>query len=286
MNDNSESIYKLCAELKRRDLIDLIPSFTSNTSSGNKSNTYEDKFFYDEKTTKNTTNKEVDNLSIKKDIFFIEKGKKRNKKKKGRISNEDAKIYSGKHNKCSEDNLIKKVKVHFVESCFNYLNFSYQISTDDKNKVLLYKINSEETKKTNKTDILKWLDKKLKDIFSHKNSKRCSTKEEFHNKNEIQKIYDEKNEEMIAIFEKKVRDMYKSFIENDLIEGFNTLDDDLEKQRKEMIEKNEEKIEDIEEYLEQYKKIALELEDIVSKKTERQKNKDMCILIDGNMENE
>lgn len=282
MTDTSESINKLYSELLRRELIYLIPSFTSNTNSGNKSNTYEDNFLY-EKTTKNTTNKEVENLSIKKDIFFIEKGKKRNKKKKGRINNEDAKIYSGKHNKFSEDNLIKKVKVHFVESCFNYLNYSYQISTNHENKVLLYKINSEETIKTNKTDILKWFDKKLKDIFSHKNSKRCSTKEEFHNKNEIQKIYDEENEEMIAIFEKKVRDMYKSFIENEFIEGFRTLDDDLDKQKEEMIEKNKEYID---EYLKEYKKIALKLEEVVSNKTERQKNNELCILIDGNMENE
>jgi hypothetical protein len=176
---------------------------------------------------------------------------------------QDKNIYYGNRNKFSKDNIIKKVKIHFVKSCFNYLNYSYQISIDDKNKTLLYKIDPEETKKANKSALIKWFKKKLRDVFSCKLSKKCSTKEELYNKIEIEKIFSEgKNKEMMEILDKEVRNMYNSYINDEKIEGFKTLKDDIEELKQEMKAKGEEEM--IDNYIKEYNKIALKLEEFLS----------------------
>ena len=269
INDPFDSIHELLNDMYMKNIQGItMPSFTSNIS-GMKSNISDIQNDELENHKTMPTKPENNNKSIKKKIFFIEKGKKRNRKI-GRICKKDKNFYYGNHNNFSKDNIIKKVKIHFVNSCFNYLNYSYKISIDDKNKTLLYKIDPEETKNTNKSASIKWFKKKLRDIFSYKLSKKCSKQKKLHNIIEIEKIFSEgKNKEMMEKLEKTVGNMYNSYINDEKIEGFKTLKDDIEelKLKQEMKANGEEK--SIDNYIKEYNQIALKLEEFLSDPKER-----------------
>ena len=300
MADIFDNINDLLLQIKREDIINMIPSYNSNkpenpfAQSFTSRNPYNSGFPIDDKErpTTVTSHKEIeievedgyeddddkDDHSTKEKVFLIEKVKKRNRKK-GRQNKEDKDNYYAKHNKFTDDNMIKKFKVHLHESIYNYLNYSYQISIDDKKKVFLYRIDTTETKKTNKSASIKWFKKKLRDVFSCKLSKKCSTKEELYNKIEIEKIFSEgKNKEMMEKLEKTVQNMYYSYINDEKIEGFKTLKDDIEELKQEMKANGEEKL--IDDYIKKYTHTALNFEDILSKRTERNKKK-INIIIDN-----
>lgn len=262
INEPFDSLHELLNDMLMKKIKDItIPSFSSNISG---KISYISDIQNDEIENHKTmpTKSENNNKSMKKKVFFIEKGKKRNRKK-GRICKKDKNNFYGNRNKFSKDNIFKKIKIHFVKSCFNYLNYSYQISIDDKKKTLLYKIDPEETKKTNRAASIKWFNKKLRDIFSCKLSKKCSKNEKFYNKNEIEKIFSEgKNKEMMEKLEKTVRNMYNSYINDERIEGFKTLKDDIEELKQKMKANDEEELIDI--YIKEYNQIALKLEEFLS----------------------
>jgi dGTP triphosphohydrolase len=174
---------------------------------------------------------------------------------------------------------MKKFKVHLHQSIYNYLNYNNQNSNNDKKKIFLYRIDTTETKKTNKSASIKWFKKKLRDVFSCKLSKKCSTKEELYNKIEIEKIFSEgKNKEMMEKLEKTVRNMYNSYIKDEKIEGFKTLKDDIEDLKQEMKANGEEKL--IDNYIKKYIHTAFNFEEILSQKTERNKKKKINIIIE------
>ena len=178
INEPFDSIHELLNDMYMKNIQGItMPSFASNIS-GMKSNISDIQNDELENHKTMPTKPENNNKSVKKKVFFIEKGKKRNRKI-GRICKKDKNIYYGNHNNFSKDNIIKKVKIHFVNSCFNYLNYSYKISIDDKNKTLLYKIDPEETKNTKKSASIKWFKKKLRDIFSYKLSKNAQSKKNY-----------------------------------------------------------------------------------------------------------
>jgi hypothetical protein len=291
MADVFDSINELLLQIKREDIINAIPSFTSNkpedsfTQLLTSRNPYNSRLPIDDKErpTTVTSHKEIeveieveddhddnsdddddkDDYSTKKKVFLIEKVKKRNRKI-GRLNKEDKDNYYGKHDKFTDDNIIKKFKVHLLESNYNYLNYSHQNSTNDKKKVFLYRIDTNETKKTNKSASKEWFKKKLRDVFSCKLSKKYSKKEEeLYNKIEIEKIFSEgKNKEMMEILEKTVRNMYNSYINDEKIEGFKTLKDDIEELKQEMKANGEEEL--IDNYIKEYNQIALKLEEFLS----------------------
>ena len=63
--------------------------------------------------------------------------------------------------------------------------------------------------------------------------------------------------------------MFHYYTNNEEIDGFKTLKDDLEEIKKKM---NEEKEENIDKYLNKYKRIAENLEEIFNKKSSRSNN--------------
>lgn len=182
-----------------------------------------------------------------------------------------------KHNKFSEDNIIRKIKANFHEKFFNYINKEYGEYFKKKHRVkkmikLIQRISPSESRKIKKEDNIKWFSMKLKDVFSVDLSTKCSKYESDYNKKQIDMLY-QKGEatKVIDILEKKVIDMYKIYSKDIPIEGFETLKDDLEDIKKKMEQNGEE---NIDKYLESYKKIAQNLENIfVSKKPRNNKGK-------------
>lgn len=182
-----------------------------------------------------------------------------------------------KHNKFSEDNIIRKIKANFHEKFFNYINKEYGEYFKKKHRVkkmikLIQRISPSESRKIKKEDNIKWFSMKLKDVFSVDLSTKCSKYDSDYNKKQIEMLY-QKGEatKVIDILEKKVIDMYTIYSKDISIEGFETLKDDLEDIKKKMEQNGEE---NIDKYLESYKKIAQNLENIfVSKKPRNNKGK-------------
>ena len=152
-----------------------------------------------------------------------------------------------KHNKFSEDNIIRKIKANCHEKFFNYINKEYGEYFKKKHRVkkmikLIQRISPSESRKIKKEDNLKWFSMKLKDVFSVDLSTKCSKYDRSYNKNQIEILY-QKGEatKVIDILEKKVKDMYKIYSNDIPIEGFETLKDDLDDIRKKMEQYGEKK---------------------------------------------
>ena len=204
----------------------------------------------------------------KKDkIFNIIKQER--KKNLGRIKKYLKK--TGKHNKFTEDNIIRKIKANFIEKSRNYINHQYDLCMNKhkfkKIKKFLQRISPDEHRKISKEKNIKWFKSKLKDIFSSNLSKKCSLYNPDYNKEQINEVYkNPKAKNVVNILEKSVSELYSSYSKDSKIEGFKTLKDDLEDLKKKM-EKEEE--ENIDEYLKKYEEIAKNLETIYLNKKSR-----------------
>ena len=142
------------------------------------------------------------NLSLAKTtIFTCTKVKKKLGRKK-KFSNE------GFHNKYCDDNLTRKLKTNLFRAILRYINsyftlYSKNIFNCKNKRYFLCNIVQEIIVDIKVNNNLKLLNSKLKDIFSNNIGKKYSTFEPNHNKNLIQKIYDEAHPERIqAILEK------------------------------------------------------------------------------------
>lgn len=142
----------------------------------------------------------------------IPKSKEEIKKKRGRKKKNDDPSDS-KHNKESQDNIIKKIKSdlfdYLIKSINNLLN---SLSQNKKNVFNVYnpiiELNKEKIKKIDykkfvnnmkKKDNLKLLKTILKNVLSNDISSKYSTKEKDSNKKEIEKLLNqEKNKEIIT----------------------------------------------------------------------------------------
>ena len=199
-----------------------------------------------------------------KPIFKITKVNKLGRTKK----NESRK---GKHNKLSQDNVIRRFKVQFINNLLQYVNSLFKINNYGKSKTpinIIKKINSIFVKSINKEDNLKWLDTKLKDIFSQQISTKLSNFDMDYNKKLLERIY-EKNEEknVIKILQKTIKDMLFIYINNDPeneYPGFKTLKDDIKKFND---------LGETEAYIEMYDLVAKSFEMIFSTMTGRKKRK-------------
>ena len=187
-------------------------------------------------------------------------------KGKGRIRKNT--IFVGKHNKFSEDNIIRKIKGRFLEKCRIYINDLYRNHFLNKkvNKkdipILLQRIDSKIARQIKKETVVDWLESKLYKVFSENVSVKCSLYKKDYNKKQINLLY-EKNEvkEVIQILNMSVREMFEVFTKNMKRGEFKTLQYDLEEMKQKM--KDEE---NIDEYLYQYEYIAKNLELIFKKK--------------------
>jgi hypothetical protein len=213
-------------------------------------------------------------------IFNIEKVNK----KMGRLSkNTKIKFKNIKHDKFSQDNIIRKIKVNFHEKLLNYINEHYGNYYRKKHRVkkmvkLIQRIAPSESRKIKRDENLKWFSLKLKDVFSGNLSNKCLKYGLDYNKKQIELLY-KKGEatSIINILETTIKEMYQKYCNDVKVEFFETLKDDLYEMKKKMVSEGEENIED---YLNTYKNVAKNLEDIFrckkTRKSRKSKDKTNC----------
>ena len=175
----------------------------------------------------NNTNNTIINTKTqieKNKIFDIKKVSKRI----GRRKHDKPELYKYEavHTKYRQDNIIQKIKIHFINSTMDLINRKYnEYLNIDSKKRLLQKIKPNFTKIWTKKGNQKFLEKKLKDVFSEELSERCST---FHdkknyNKEQIEKLYEQnKAKNVINILDKSLKEMYRIYImENNGMKEYN-----------------------------------------------------------------
>ena len=175
----------------------------------------------------NNTNNTIINTKTqieKIKIFDIKKVSKRI----GRRKHDKPELYKYEavHTKYRQDNIIQKIKIHFINSTMDLINRKYnEYLNIDSKKRLLQKIKPNFTKIWRKKGNQEFLEKKLKDVFSEELSERCST---FHdkknyNKEQIEKLYEKnKAKNVINILDKSLKEMYRIYImENNGMKEYN-----------------------------------------------------------------
>ena len=221
-----------------------------------------------------------DNNSFKTDLTFFDSPKLSsicydnrifsiNKvKKKGRIKKYRNK--SGKHNKYQRDNIIRLFKVHLMNNIYKYINSSFKENQNKpKNKKILQKISSKYIKSISKEDNIKWLNSKLSVVFSQNLSTKFVRYKSNHNEKVINSVL-KKGTDINAIFilNHTIKDMWIIYINDDInhnYTGFSTLKDDIEELKKSNQPQD---------YIEKYKKIAIEFEEIFNNIKERKRKND------------
>ena len=255
----------------------LIPDFNSSLASTNNS---KKSHFLNENNI--PLNKEVKINSIypkKEKIFKIAK----TNRKIGRIKKDS--LLKGKHDKLSEDNIIRKIKVRFHEKLRIYINEEYKKYLSKKyikkRKSIvswLKKVNPRVLLKIKKEDNMKWFETKIYEIFSEKVSSRYSTYSPDLNKQKINNLYCIGNaKNVLKILNSNIETYYDKYINDEKVEGLQTLKDDIKEL--EIYMKNK-KQENIKEYLRKYEYIAKNLKEIFNKKNGRThiiKNIENCL---------
>ena len=190
--------------------------------------------------------------------------------KPGRIKKNSSK--KGKHDKFQKDNIIRRFKVFLMRNIFNYINNSFIINTnkDENNRVnVLQRISSFNSKSISKQDNIKWLNSKIKDVFSE-NLKKFICFDLDYNKKLINKIIQEgKEKKTIYILNKTIKEIWIAYINDDKNNnfiGFDTIKQDIIKLRK---------LGETETYINLYIKVANDFENIFNeinpRKTRRKK---------------
>ena len=209
--------------------------------------------------------KQINNRNNKNSIFKIKKVLKL-----GRIKKNSSK--KGKHDKFQKDNIIRRFKVFLMRNIYNYINNSFIINTnkDENNRVnVLQRISSFNSKSISKQDNIKWLNSKIKDVFSE-NLKKFICFDLDYNKKLINKIIQEgKEKKTIYILNKTIKEIWIAYINDDKNNnfiGFDTIKQDIIKLRK---------LGETETYINLYIKVANDFENIFNeinpRKTRRKK---------------
>ena len=132
---------------------------------------------------------------------------------------------------------------------------------------MIQRITPKISRKIKKKDNLEWLKKKLYQVFSENVSDKCTLYNREYNKYEINKILKEnKATDVIKILNKSIGEMLYLFSNNIIVDGFETLEDDMITLKEKLIKENED---NIYEYLKKYKNIAMNFEKIFINKSER-----------------
>ncbi len=243
--------------------IDLSYFELNNISSINSTNEY--KFFEYFDYFQPLLKKEENNTQNQK-IFNITKINK----KIGRIKKYSSLI--GKHNKFSEDNIIRKIKRRFLENVRLYINDEYKKDCISKKKNKgknnwLKKIDPKFSRKIKKRDNLQWFKFKIFEVFSENISLKYTSFGIDSNKQKIQNFFlTEEPNKVKDILNTTIETLFNIYIKNEKLDNFKTLNDDvkqLEKQMKELGQEN------IKEYLIKYEKTAKNMKMIFINKTER-----------------
>ena len=214
------------------------------------------------------------------DFGEIAKGLNKNKKifkiikinkKIGRIKSNST--LKGFHNKLSQDNIIRKIKGRFHEKLRLYINTEYRKYFFKKNKNSakiinwLKKINPKVSRKIKKEENLKWFKSKIYEIFSENVSLRYSLYSPNSNKKKIERLISvNEAKNVINILNTDIETFYDKYINDEKIEGFKTLKNDIEELKTYMEKTNQEKIK---EYLTKYEYTAKNLKKIFRQKNSR-----------------
>ena len=210
--------------------------------------------------------KKEENNTQNQNIFDITKINK----KIGRIKKYSSLI--GKHNKFSEDNIIRKIKRRFLENVRLYINDEYKKDCISKKKNKgknnwLKKIDPKFSRKIKKRDNLQWFKFKIFEVFSENISLKYTSFGIDSNKQKIQNFFlTEEPNKVKDILNTTIETLFNIYIKNEKLDNFKTLNDDvkqLEKQMKELGQEN------IKEYLIKYEKTAKNMKMIFINKTER-----------------
>ena len=143
-------------------------------------------------------------------------------------------IYLSKahHGKASEDNIIRKVKIYFVNAALKYVNNKFKIFQEKKlgqkyHKKLLQKLKPNFTKYLKKIDEQKFLSKKLSEILKGEISTKCLKYQSNYNQIQIEKLIKENEQpEIIKFLNKSVKDAYEIYIgKSESIHDFNIKND-------------------------------------------------------------
>jgi hypothetical protein len=192
-------------------------------------------------------------------------------KKIGRIKKDS--LLKGKHDKLSQDNIIRKIKGRFHEKLRLYINEEYKKYISKKyikkrkTKNWLKKINPKVSRKIKKEENMKWFKLKIYEIFSENVSIRYSSSSPDYNKKKINNLFSLGDaNDLIEILNSNVEDYFRKYVNDEKIEGFKTLKDDIKELRADM---ESSKQNNINEYLKKYEYTAKNLKEIFNKKNPR-----------------
>ena len=218
----------------------------------------------------NETDKNNIFINNKQKIFEIVKVNK----KIGRIKKNS--LLKGKHNMLSEDNIIRKIKRRFIEKLRLYINIKYKNFLFEKNlkkkKIInwLKKVDPKVSKKIKKEENLKWFKSKIYEIFSENISLRYSGYPTDINKKKINRLFSlNEAKNLINILNSNIESFFDIYINNEEIEGFLTLKDDIIELKVHMENSQQENIDD---YLRRYENIAKNMKKIFYNKHSRNPN--------------
>ena len=204
--------------------------------------------------------KKVKKKQFKGKIFLIEKID-RKKKNLGRRKKEKKYRTRASHNKFNKDNIVRKIKIHFLNAGIKYINKKYNefhCLKRTKQK-FLQKLKQKYTDYLTKKEEKIFLSKKLNEILSDTVSKRCKNHNKDYNKKNIKKLINNgEPKNLIEFLDKTIEDVYRIYIseEKDKIPEFN-LENDLTAIEEDMNEKGEN-------YKIKYKQYALDLISILN----------------------
>ena len=202
-----------------------------------------------------------------KKIFEIVK----KNKKIGRIKKNSS--LKGVHNRLCEDNIIRKIKGRFTEKLRLYINNEYQnylLNKGNKKRKKgnwLKKINPNISRKIRKEENIKWFNAKIYEIFSENLSLRYSSQSPDLNKKKIDTLISlNKAKNVIEILNSNIELLFNKYVNNEQIEGFKTLKDDIKELE---IDMKNSKQENIKEYLNKYEYVAQNMKNIFERKNGR-----------------
>ena len=167
---------------------------------------------------------------INEKIFKVEKVKK---KMLGRKRKNDFYINKNSHTKMFKDNIRTKLKKKLYNNILKLSNLQIEKSQNEKIKHLkLRKIDDSFIKVSKKEENLQFLEYTVKQLFSNKLSKKYKNYNKDSNKNIINFIFEQKEKNLIDIFNKKIKEILEIYCDNkdrnDIFKDFKRLKDDLE----------------------------------------------------------
>ena len=263
--EDLDKLYPLFLEKKESDYTDNDDRYYINktsyiTDNDNRRRKPEKIFSINKDQTNRINNKE------KKELI-----KKRGRWKKSEFK-EKQKTEKNYHSKSKEDNIIHKIKVSFIESAMNFINKKYEdfeAKKGNKYPKLLLRIKSKFTGPIKSNQNLIFLNTKIKDLFSCELSGKYTNINKDYNKTKIKELY-QKNEayEVIYIMGKTVEELLNNYINGDYEDDGFFIENDLDKERKKMINNKEE---DVDDYTQKFLETAKNFRNIFRNKIPRRK---------------